>query len=123
MKAEVREDRSQDLGIWVFDFWSSISQFRSFWLLGERKLGFLDLLEKMSTPLKVWQRWSTPTKATNPDSNGKVSGMVSEIQYEDDPRRLPDRVSELEKEVCFYCDLLCFVRYFFSFCWVFLCLS
>lgn len=67
----------------------------------------------MSTPLKVWQRWSTPTKATNPDSNGKVSGMVSEIQYEDDPRRLPDRVSELEKEVCFYCDLLCFVRYFF----------
>ncbi|CAN7053425.1 unnamed protein product [Brassica rapa subsp. trilocularis] len=56
----------------------------------------------MSTPLKVWQRWSTPTKATNPDSNGKVSGMVSEIQYEDDPRRLPDRVSELEKELFEY---------------------
>ncbi|CAN6933814.1 unnamed protein product [Brassica oleracea] len=56
----------------------------------------------MSTPLKVWQRWSTPTKATNPDSNGKGSGMVSEIQYEDDPRRLPDRVSELEKELFEY---------------------
>ncbi|KAL0877428.1 hypothetical protein Bca101_027133 [Brassica carinata] len=61
----------------------------------------------MSTPLKVWQRWSTtPTKATNPDSNGKgpdmvtpVTGRVSEIQYDDDPRRLPDKVSELEKEV------------------------
>lgn len=63
----------------------------------------------MSTPLKVWQRWSTPTKATNPDSNGKgldmvtpVSGRVSEIQY-DDPRRLPEKVSELEKEVVFFC--------------------
>ncbi|KAJ4884031.1 Protein CROWDED NUCLEI 1 [Raphanus sativus] len=56
----------------------------------------------MSTPLKVWQRWSTPTKATNPDSNGKVSGMGSEIQYDDDPRRLPDKVSELEKELFEY---------------------
>ncbi|KAJ0256069.1 Protein CROWDED NUCLEI 1 [Hirschfeldia incana] len=56
----------------------------------------------MSTPLKVWQRWSTPTKATNPDSNGKVSGVVSEIQYDDDPRRLPDKVSELEKELFEY---------------------
>ncbi|KAF3535421.1 hypothetical protein F2Q69_00020088 [Brassica cretica] len=56
-----------------------------------------------STPLKVWQRWSTtPAKATNHDSNGKgpdmvtpVTGRVSEIQYEDDPRRL---LSELQKE-------------------------
>ncbi|KAF8091601.1 hypothetical protein N665_0441s0008 [Sinapis alba] len=54
----------------------------------------------MSTPLKVWQRWSTPTKATNPDSNG--GGMVSEIQYDDDPRRSSDRVSELEKELFEY---------------------
>jgi hypothetical protein len=64
----------------------------------------------MSTPLKVWQRWSTPTKATNPDSNGSshgtgldmvtpVSGRVSEIQF-DDPRILPEKISELEKEVC-----------------------
>ncbi|CAH8360607.1 unnamed protein product [Eruca vesicaria subsp. sativa] len=56
----------------------------------------------MSTPLKVWQRWSTPTKGTNADSNGKVSGMVSEIQYDDDPRRSGDRVSELEKELFEY---------------------
>uniref|UniRef100_A0A1J3I3B3 Putative nuclear matrix constituent protein 1-like protein n=1 Tax=Noccaea caerulescens TaxID=107243 RepID=A0A1J3I3B3_NOCCA len=62
----------------------------------------------MSTPLKVWQRWSTPTKATNPDSNGKgldmvtpVPGRVSEIQY-DDPRTLPEKVSELEKELFEY---------------------
>nr|VDC87739.1 unnamed protein product [Brassica rapa] len=60
-----------------------------------------------STPLKVWQRWSTtPAKATNHDSNGKgpdmvtpVTGRVSEIQYEDDPRRL---LSELEKELFEY---------------------
>ncbi|KAF8112859.1 hypothetical protein N665_0060s0040 [Sinapis alba] len=63
----------------------------------------------MSTPLKVWQRWSTPTKATNPDSNGEgpdmvtpVTGRVSEIQYDDDPRRLPDKASELEKELFEY---------------------
>ncbi|ESQ28788.1 hypothetical protein EUTSA_v10018034mg [Eutrema salsugineum] len=63
----------------------------------------------MSTPLKVWQRWSTPTKATNPDSNGKgpanmvtpVPGRVSEIYY-DDPRILPEKVSELEKELFEY---------------------
>ncbi|KFK41125.1 hypothetical protein AALP_AA2G089300 [Arabis alpina] len=61
----------------------------------------------MSTPLKVWQRWSTPTKVTNPDSNGKgldmvtpVSGRVSEIH--DDPRRLSDKVSELERELFEY---------------------
>ncbi|CAH8383076.1 unnamed protein product [Eruca vesicaria subsp. sativa] len=60
----------------------------------------------MSTPLKVWQRWSTKT---NPDSNGKgpemaspVTGRVSEIQYDVDPRRLPDKVSELEKELFEY---------------------
>ncbi|KAG7586096.1 hypothetical protein ISN45_Aa02g014450 [Arabidopsis thaliana x Arabidopsis arenosa] len=66
----------------------------------------------MTTPLKVWQRWSTPTKATNPDSNGSshgkgldmvtpVSGRVSEIQF-DDPRILPDKISELEKELFEY---------------------
>ncbi|KAJ0242936.1 Protein CROWDED NUCLEI 1 [Hirschfeldia incana] len=64
----------------------------------------------MSTPLKVWQRWSTtPAKATNPDSNSKgpdmvtpVTGRVSEIQYDDDLRRLSDKVSELEKELFEY---------------------
>ncbi|EOA33197.1 hypothetical protein CARUB_v10019693mg [Capsella rubella] len=66
----------------------------------------------MTTPLKVWQRWSTPTKATNPDSNGSshgkgldmvtpVSGRVSEIQF-DDPRILPEKISELEKELFEY---------------------
>lgn len=74
----------------------------------------------MSTPLKVWQRWSTtPAKATNPDSNRKgpemvtpVTGRVSEIQYDDDPRRLPDKISELEKEVGFFnCNLSSLVRY------------
>ncbi|KAG5409624.1 hypothetical protein IGI04_005943 [Brassica rapa subsp. trilocularis] len=50
-----------------------------------------------STPLKVWQRWST-TPAKGPDMVTAVTGRVSEIQYEDDPRRL---LSELQKEQLF----------------------
>ncbi|KAL0682675.1 hypothetical protein Bca4012_049523 [Brassica carinata] len=49
---------------------------------------------------------TTPAKATNHDSNGKgpdmvtpVTGRVSEIQYEDDPRRL---LSALQKELFEY---------------------
>ncbi|XP_010511638.1 PREDICTED: protein CROWDED NUCLEI 1-like [Camelina sativa] len=64
----------------------------------------------MTTPL--WQRLSTPTKARNPDSNGSrhgkgldmvtpVSGRVSQIQF-DDPRILPEKISELEKELFEY---------------------
>lgn len=30
-----------------------------------------------------------------------VTGRASEIQFEDDPRRLPDKIPELEKEVGF----------------------
>ncbi|KAL1208795.1 Protein CROWDED NUCLEI 1 [Cardamine amara subsp. amara] len=66
----------------------------------------------MSTPLRVWQRWSTPTKTRTPDSNGSshgqgldmvtpVPGQVSEIQF-DDPRRLPEKISELEQELFEY---------------------
>ncbi|WZY76266.1 protein CROWDED NUCLEI 1 [Brassica rapa] len=51
-----------------------------------------------STPLKVWQRWST-TPAKGPDMVTAVTGRVSEIQYEDDPRRL---LSELQKELFEY---------------------
>ena len=64
---------------------------------------------------------TTPAKATNHDSNGKgpdmvtpVTGRVSEIQYEDDPRRL---LSELQKEVGFFNSNLCsLVRYFPPLC-------
>ncbi|CAN8243695.1 unnamed protein product [Cochlearia groenlandica] len=59
----------------------------------------------MSTPMKVWQRWSTPTKPTNQDSDmvtTPIPGRVSEIQY-DDPRILSDKkVSELENELFEY---------------------
>lgn len=83
----------------------------------------------MTTPLKVWQRWSTPTKVRTPDSNGSshgkgldmvtpVSGRVNEIQF-DDPRMLPEKISELEKEVgCFFCDLLVTFLFLFSYSWV-----
>ncbi|CDY12630.1 BnaA02g12980D [Brassica napus] len=51
-----------------------------------------------STPLKVWQRRST-TPAKGPDMVTPVTGRVSEIQHEDDPRRL---LSELQKELFEY---------------------
>lgn len=46
----------------------------------------------------MWQRWSN---GKGPDMVTPVTGRASEIQYDDDPRRLPDKISELEKEVGF----------------------